>query len=91
MIGFAAADIAPGTFVHSHNMEFREFDRDYAHARDYRPVELLPESERASFMGIVRENGQVATRNYIGVTGELTLPHARTTNPSVQPVTCLTE
>ena len=22
-IGFAAADIAPGTFVHSHNMEFR--------------------------------------------------------------------
>ena len=67
VIGFAAADIAPGTFVHSHNMEFREFDRDYAHARDYRPVELLPESERASFMGIVRENGQVATRNYVGV------------------------
>ncbi|MGZ8231120.1 MAG: UxaA family hydrolase, partial [Burkholderiales bacterium] len=28
VIGFAAADIAPGTFVHSHNMEFREFDRD---------------------------------------------------------------
>ncbi|MGZ8198208.1 MAG: UxaA family hydrolase [Burkholderiales bacterium] len=67
VIGFAAADIAPGTFVHSHNMEFREFARDYAYARDYRPVELLPESERASFMGIVRENGQVATRNYIGV------------------------
>ena len=54
-------------FVHSHNMEFREFDRDYAHAKDYRPVEMLPESERASFMGIVRENGQVATRNYVGV------------------------
>jgi altronate hydrolase len=67
VIGFAAADIAPGTFVHSHNMEFREFERDYAHARDYRPVQLLPESERASFMGIVRPNGQVATRNYIGV------------------------
>ncbi|MDP2706621.1 MAG: UxaA family hydrolase, partial [Burkholderiales bacterium] len=66
-IGFAAADIAPGTFVHSHNMEFREFDRDYAHAQDYRPVELLPESKRATFMGIVRANGQVATRNYVGV------------------------
>ena len=66
-IGFAASDIAPGTFVHSHNMEFREFDRDYAHARDYRPVELLSPSERASFMGIVRADGQVATRNYIGV------------------------
>ena len=66
-IGFAAADIAPGTFVHSHNMEFREFDRDYAHAQGYRPVELLAESERATFMGIVRANGQIATRNYIGV------------------------
>src|SRR3954471_22527288 len=66
-IGFAAADIAPGTFVHSHNMEFREFDRDYAHAKEYRPVQMVPESERATFMGIVRSNGQVATRNYIGI------------------------
>ncbi len=66
-IGFAAADIAAGTFVHSHNMEFREFDRDYAHAQDYRAVELLPEGARASFMGIVRENGQVAPRNFVGV------------------------
>ena len=52
VIGFAAADIAPGTFVHSHNMEFREFDRDYAYAQDYKPVEMIPEAERASFMGI---------------------------------------
>jgi altronate hydrolase len=67
VIGFAAADIAPGTFVHSHNMEFREFDRDYAYAAEYRPVEMLSESERATFMGIVREDGRVGTRNYIGV------------------------
>jgi altronate hydrolase len=67
IIGFAATDIPAGTLVHSHNMEFREFDRDYAYAQDYRPVELLPEHERASFMGIVRDNGQVATRNYVGL------------------------
>ena len=66
-IGFAETDIPAGTFVHSHNMEFREFDRDYAHARDYKPVVMVPENERATFMGIVRANGQVATRNYIGV------------------------
>jgi altronate hydrolase len=66
-IGFASADIGAGTFVHSHNMEFREFDRDYAHASEYRPVEMLAETERATFMGIVRDNGQVGTRNYIGV------------------------
>ena len=66
-IGFASTDIPAGTYVHSHNMEFREFQRDYAHAQDYRPVQMVPEAERASFMGIVRANGQVATRNYIGV------------------------
>jgi altronate hydrolase len=66
-IGFAANDVEAGSWVHSHNVEFREFDRDYAHASAYRPVALLPESERATFMGIVREDGRVATRNYIGV------------------------
>ena len=30
IIGFAGADIRPGTLMHGHNMEFREFDRDYA-------------------------------------------------------------
>ncbi len=66
-IGFATTDIAAGTYVHSHNLEFREFDRDYAYARDYRPEAMVPEADRASFMGIVRPNGQVATRNYLGV------------------------
>lgn len=66
-IGFASADIPAGTYVHSHNLEFREFDRDYAYARDYRPEQMFPEADRASFMGIVRANGQVATRNYLGV------------------------
>ena len=56
VIGFASTDIAPGTLLHRLNMEFREFDRDYAYAQDYRPVQLLPESERATFMGIVRAN-----------------------------------
>jgi altronate hydrolase len=67
VIGFATADIAPGTMVHSHNLEFRDFHRDYAFGEDYRPVDMLPEAERATFQGIVRENGEVATRNYIGV------------------------
>ncbi len=66
-IGFAAADIAAGTLVHTHNVEFKEFDRDYAYARDYAPVSVLPAAERARFQGIVRDNGQVGTRNYIGI------------------------
>ncbi len=67
VIGFAAADIAPGALVHSHNTEFREFDRDYAHAAEYRPVEYVPQAQRATFQGIVRADGRVATRNFIGI------------------------
>jgi len=71
VIGFASADVAPGTLLHRLNMEFREFDRDYAYARDYKPVDMVPEAGRASFMGIVREDGRVATRNYIGIVSTL--------------------
>jgi len=66
-VGFAADDIEPGTWLHNHNTEFREFDRDYAHASEYRPVQLLPEADRATFQGIVRDDGRVATRNYVGI------------------------
>jgi altronate hydrolase len=66
-VGFANTDIEPGTLVHSHNTEFREFDRDYAYASEFKPVQLLPESERATFQGYVRPDGRVGTRNFIGL------------------------
>ncbi len=66
-IGFAAADIAAGAYVHSHNTVFREFQRDYAFCRDYVPVEVLPPEKQASFRGFMREDGEVGTRNYLGV------------------------
>jgi altronate hydrolase len=67
VIGFASNDIRPGTLLHRLNMEFREFDRDYAYAQEYKPTLFLPDAERATFMGIRREDGRVATRNYIGI------------------------
>jgi altronate hydrolase len=67
VIGFAANDIDPGVMVHNHNMDFREFDRDYAHASEYQPVDPLPQAQRATFQGIVRADGSVATRNFIGI------------------------
>jgi altronate hydrolase len=67
VIGFAITDIAAGTLVHDHNVEFREFQRDYAHATEYQPVEYVPEEKRATFQGIVRPDGRVATRNFIGI------------------------
>jgi altronate hydrolase len=67
VIGFAASDITPGSLVHSHNTEFHEFDRDYAFASEYRPVDYVPQAQRATFQGIVRADGRVATRNFIGI------------------------
>lgn len=67
IIGFASVDILAGEHVHTHNCGVQEFDRSYAVGEDRRPLELLPEADRAVFQGIVRPDGRVATRNYIGV------------------------
>ena len=67
VIGFATRDIEAGDHVHSHNIELREYDRDPGFGLDVRPVDYVPEAERATFMGIVREDGRVGTRNFIGL------------------------
>ncbi len=64
IIGFASQPIGPGEHVHTHNLVMGEFARDYAYGADVKPAPALRE---ASFMGIVRADGRVATRNYIGV------------------------
>lgn len=65
IIGFASRDIAPGEHVHLNNLVMGDFDRDYAFGVDARPTQYF--AEPATFMGIVREDGRVATRNYIGI------------------------
>src|SRR4051794_35294731 len=67
ILGFATAPIASGEHVHTHNLGMGDFDRDYAFGIDARPTEYVPETERATFEGIVRADGTVATRNYLGV------------------------
>jgi altronate hydrolase len=65
IIGFATRDIAEGEHVHVHNLAMGDFERDYAHASLARPTDFV--AEPATFMGIVRGDGRVATRNYIGI------------------------
>jgi altronate hydrolase len=67
IIGFASKPIMPGDHVHTHNVEFRAFERDYAVGADVTETQFVPESERATFQGIVRPDGKVATRNYLGI------------------------
>ena len=65
IIGFAIGDISAGQHVHTHNLAFDTFERDYAVGVDVKPTPTV--SEPASFMGYRRPDGRVATRNYIGV------------------------
>jgi altronate hydrolase len=67
VIGFAGDDIAPGAYMHSHNILFDEFERDYRFTQDCHPVDMLPAEQRARFDGFVRADGRVGTRNFIGV------------------------
>jgi altronate hydrolase len=67
IIGFASQAIEPGQHVHSHNMAIGDFERDYAFGVDMRPTLFIPEAERATFQGYMRENGKAGTRNYLGV------------------------
>ncbi len=67
IIGFASKPIAPGDWVHEHNVVLHEFARDYRFAEDAKNDELLPPEVRATFEGYVRPNGKTGTRNYIGV------------------------
>ena len=67
IIGFATEAIAPGAHVHTHNVYVKDFERDYMFGADVKPIDYVPEHERATFQGIRRADGRVATRNYIGV------------------------
>jgi arabinonate dehydratase len=65
IIGFAKRAIAPGEHVHLHNLAMGDFARDYAFGADAKPTRYLDPA--ATFQGIVRPDGRVATRNYIGI------------------------
>ena len=68
IIGFASKPIAAGEHVHTHNLDMGpnkgDFQRDYAFGADVKPQ--APTRE-ATFQGIKRSDGRVATRNYIGI------------------------
>jgi altronate hydrolase len=67
IIGVASQDIAAGEHVHTHNMGMAHYDRDYTFGTGVRPTPFVSPDIQASFLGIVRPDGRVATRNYIGV------------------------
>lgn len=65
IIGTATRDVRAGEHVHTHNLATTSTGKDYAFATDAKHP-AIPE-RRATFMGITRHDGRVATRNYIGI------------------------
>ena len=65
IIGIAKTDIAPGQHVHTHNLAFGDVAHDYAVGQGALPTQYV--AKPATFDGIVRPDGRVATRNYIGI------------------------
>ena len=65
IIGTARTDIAPGQHVHTHNLEFSHFARDPAVGQGAQATAYV--KQPATFQGIRRADGRIATRNYVGV------------------------
>jgi altronate hydrolase len=65
IIGFATRPIKAGEHVHVHNIAMGDFARDYAFCSLQKPTEYV--DPPASFLGMRREDGRIATRNYIGI------------------------
>lgn len=64
-IGFATQAFQAGDHIHLHNLGMGDFLRDYAFCEGYEPVKRDAKIE--TFQGFRRANGQVATRNDIGI------------------------
>jgi altronate hydrolase len=64
-IGVATCDIAPGEWVHSHNLAQDRSSKEYPMAT---ATPLPPQAiEGRTFMGYQRAGGKAGTRNYIGI------------------------
>ncbi|SLN17936.1 UxaA family hydrolase [Roseisalinus antarcticus] len=67
VIGFARQDIAPGQWVHEHNVHVQEFDRAYVFGIDATETRYTDAADRRTFQGFRRASGRFGTRNYIAV------------------------
>ena len=65
VIGFATREIAPGDWVHQHNLGMGDLTQEYEFSTDV-PAPLQPVTGR-TFQGFRRADGRAATRNYIGL------------------------
>ena len=66
-IGVSKENILSGSHVHTENIQFLFSNHDYEFSTSIKLPNFAPAITRPSFKGFKRQNGQVGTRNYIGV------------------------
>jgi altronate hydrolase len=66
-IAKATSDIAEGAWVHTHNAEPDFSGREYEYATRTPVTDYFSPDQAGTFMGYLRENGDVGTRNYVAV------------------------
>jgi len=66
VIGRAKLPIDAGRHIHTHNLAFEELHLDYQFPTEETPAPE-PRPDAPTFMGYLREDGRVGTRNYIAV------------------------
>jgi altronate hydrolase len=66
VIGRAKQPIRPGNHVHTQNLAYEELELNYEFPSGEIPYPAIP-AKVPTFMGYVREDGRVGTRNYIAV------------------------
>lgn len=66
-IGHASQDIQAGDWVHSHNLKFAPQEHDPAAGNIAAAAIRSLEEPSPTFDGIIRPDGRIATRNYIGI------------------------
>ena len=89
IIGFSTRPIRAGEHVHVHNIAMRDFARDYDFCALKQDTAYIDPA--ASFMGILRSDGRVATRNYVGILTSVNCSAtvARIIGPSTYQRSCL--
>lgn len=67
IIGYATRIIRPGEHVHTHNLSIKDFAQNYDRKTEATEKRFVKGGSQKHFLGIVRPDGRIATRNYIGV------------------------
>ena len=67
IIGYAKNNINLGEHIHTHNVDYREVDKNYEFSDNYVPKNVNLDNIKSNFMGFKRSNGLVGTRNTIAI------------------------